>query len=241
MLGFAKRGAVSLTPSAEDLAKYDFSDKSTLAPTVWHVNITFIVLVGVVVSLRAFTRAHMTGRFFVDDVLAIFAALFIIVSASTSIVATRYGLGMHVWNLTPPVENIMENIKRCVQLMFVAHVFYAVATAFTKLSIITSYLRIFPHDTLRRVLYVTAAVCTGIGISAVFATIFQCSPVQAAWDFTIEDSQCFPFVNFLYANAAISIATDFVLVVAPLPYFWSLSLPLRQRLVICVLFGVSLV
>ena len=127
------------------------------------------------------------------------------------------------------------------QLMFVAHVFYAAATALTKFSIITSYLRIFPHSTLRRVLYATGAVCIGIGISAIFATIFQCSPVQAAWVFTIEDSQCFPFVNFLWANAAISIATDFVLVVAPLPYLWSLNLPVRQRLAICFLFGVSLV
>lgn len=125
--------------------------------------------------------------------------------------------------------------------MFVAHVFYAAGTAFTKLSIITSYLRIFPHNILRRILYATAAVCTAIGISAIVATIFQCSPIQAAWDFTIDGSQCIPFVDFLYANAAISIATDLILIVAPLPYFWSLSLPLRQRLVICVLFGVSLV
>ncbi|KAK5651679.1 hypothetical protein OQA88_11745 [Cercophora sp. LCS_1] len=239
MTSLPKRGAVGLMPPPEELARYDFNDRSSLESTIWTVNITFIVLLTVVVSLRAFTRAHMTGRFFADDYLAIFAALFIIVSSGTSIAATRYGLGQHVWNLEPPLENIMDNVKKCVQLMFVAHVFYAAGTAFTKLSIITSYLRIFPHDLLRRVLYVTGVVCVGIGISAIFATIFQCKPVEAAWDFTIEESTCFPFVNFLYANAAVSIVTDFVLVVAPLPCFWSLRLPLRQRLAICALFGVS--
>ena len=101
-------------------------------------------------------------------------------------------------------------------------------------------MRIFSqHKALTRTLYVTGVVVIGIGVSAMFATIFQCTPVQAAWDFGIEDGTCFPFSDFLYANAAVSIATDFVLVAAPLPYFWSLNLPARQRVMICILFGVG--
>ncbi|KAK0629461.1 hypothetical protein B0T17DRAFT_457636, partial [Bombardia bombarda] len=237
----SERETFSPIPSTDDLSKYDLSDKSTLAPAIWQVNLTFIVLVGVVVSLRIFTRAYITRHFFVDDILAVVAAISTLVSSSTALAATRYGLGMHVWNLPLPVDNILDMIKHCVQLMYVAHVFYAAATAFTKLSIITSYLRIFPHELLRRVLYGTGAVVVGIGISAIFATVFQCRPVRAAWDFTVEGGQCIPFVDFLYANSAISIATDLVLIAAPLPYFWSLKLPLKQRLVICILFGVGFI
>ena len=109
-------GVYSLMPSPEELARYDFNDKSSLASLVWRVNITFIVLVGIVVSMRVFTRAYMTRQFFIDDYLVVFAALFTIVSATTSLVATRYGLGSHVWNLTPPIENMMEDIKHCVQV-----------------------------------------------------------------------------------------------------------------------------
>ncbi|KAK3369815.1 hypothetical protein B0H63DRAFT_303061 [Podospora didyma] len=225
----------------EELAKYDFSDKSTLAPAIWRVNLVFIVLVGIVISLRIFTRAYMTKHYFVDDVLAVFAAVFTLVSASTALVATQYGLGQHVWNLPLPLSSILDNITHCVKLLYVAHIFYAAASAFTKLSIITSYLRIFPHETLRRILYGTAVMVAGIGVSAIFATIFQCKPIEAAWDYSVPDGQCFPFLDFLYANAAISIATDFILVAAPLPYFWSLNLPLRQRVVICILFGVGFI
>jgi hypothetical protein len=240
MLGHDARDIADVIPSIDELLKnYDITDKSSLTSMVWNVNITFIVLVSVVMLLRLYTRAWITHQFFVDDVLAIFASLFILVSSATSLVATNYGLGKHVWNIPFPYENIIFSVKKCVQLMYVAHVFYAAGTVFTKLSIITSYLRIFPHDALRRILYVTAVVCTGIGISAIFVTIFQCTPVHAAWDFTIPGSKCIPFVHFLYANAAISTLADLVLVVAPLPFFWSLNLPLRQRLVICVLFGVG--
>ncbi|KAK3365498.1 hypothetical protein B0T24DRAFT_723232 [Lasiosphaeria ovina] len=236
-----KRDTPTPFPSIQDLAQYDLSDRSTSAPVIWRVNLTFIVLVGVVVSLRIFTRAFITRHFFADDVLAVFAAIFTLVSASTALAATEYGLGMHVWNLPPPISNMVDMITHCVKLMFVAHVFYAVATAFTKLSIITSYLRIFPHETLRRIMYGTAVLVVGIGISAIFATIFQCLPVEAAWNFNITERKCFPFTDFLFANAAVSIATDLVLVAAPLPYFWSLNLPLRQRIVICVLFGVGFI
>ena len=103
MMGLGERGTLSsgtfTSIPPEELAKIDFSDKSSLAQSVWNVNITFMVLVAVVVSLRIFTRAHMTSHFFADDVLAIFAAVFIVVSASCALAATRFGLGEHVWNL----------------------------------------------------------------------------------------------------------------------------------------------
>lgn len=102
-----------LIPSSGELARYDFSDKTSLAPSIWHVNLTFIVLVGVVVSLRICTRAYITKHFFADDWLAVIAAAFILVSASTALVATKYGLGLHVWNLQQPM---FDKIMQCVQV-----------------------------------------------------------------------------------------------------------------------------
>lgn len=59
------------------------------------------------------------------------------------------------------------------QHMYVAHVFYAAAGAFTKLSILTSYLRIFSGKVLRWILYGTAVVVTVMGVCAIFATVFD--------------------------------------------------------------------
>lgn len=102
-----------LMPSTGELEQYDFTDKTTLAPAIWNVNLTFIVLVSLVVSLRVFTRAYLTEHFFVDDVLTVIAAVCILVSASTALVATKYGLGLHVWNLPQPM---FENIMNCIQV-----------------------------------------------------------------------------------------------------------------------------
>lgn len=121
--------------------------------------------------------------------------------------------------------------------MFVANIFYALAICFTKLSIVSSYIYIFdPHGPLKILMYATGAVTTGLGIASLPATIFECLPVYAAWDFTYVDAKCYTFVDFLYASTAISVATDLILCVIPIPLFWRLQLPLRQKLLISALF-----
>jgi len=69
----------------------------------------------------------------------------------------------------------------------------------------------------------------------VCVTIFQCTPISGAWDFTVEDRRCIDYVTYLYASSAVNVATDIVLCVLPLPHLWKLHLPLRERVVLCVL------
>lgn len=57
----------SLFPTPDQIDQIDFSDHSTLAPAVWAVNVTFIVLVIVLVGLRIYARACITRQLFADD------------------------------------------------------------------------------------------------------------------------------------------------------------------------------
>src|SRR5689334_8856791 len=126
MSAFSRRDVEDVLPgfNIEDFLKYgyDITDQSSLVSMVWNVNITFIVLVSVFMLLRLYTRARITHQFFVDDVLAILAAICILVSSATAMSATQYGLGKHVWNIPLPFANIVTSIMKCVQLMFVAHI-----------------------------------------------------------------------------------------------------------------------
>lgn len=120
--------------------------------------------------------------------------------------------------------------------MFIDHIFGSCAVTFTKTSIVASYLRIFPYRGLRIVMYITTAVTIALFFASIFTTIFQCSPVAAAWNFTIIDRKCFRLVNYLYASTAVNIVTDIILCTAPLPYFWNLQLPRRQKVIVSTLF-----
>ncbi|OCL03266.1 hypothetical protein AOQ84DRAFT_272316, partial [Glonium stellatum] len=218
---------------------FDFGNHSTNKGAILKVTITSITLVGLVVALRILVRAYIVRRVFLDDVLIIFGAAFTVALSATTLAAIKYGLGQHVWNLD--LTDILDETKHYIQLLFVCYIFYACAISFTKLSIIVSYVRILPHRSLRLIMYVTGAVVGLLWLCSVFATIFQCRPVKAAWDFTITNGKCFPYVNYLYVSAAITIATDVMLCTIPLPYFWRLHLPRRQKLIICFLFLVGAV
>lgn len=73
--------------------------------------------------------------------------------------------------------------------MFVGNSLSACAVAFTKLSIISSYLRVFPHQSLRVTMFITMTITIGLMLASIPVTIFQCEPVRAAWDFTITNGR----------------------------------------------------
>ena len=70
--------------------------------------------------------------------------------------------------------------------------------------------------------------------AGVFVTINQCRPVSGAWNFTI-DRKCIDYISYLYASSAVNVATDILLCVLPLPHLWRLNMPLKQRIILCVL------
>lgn len=125
------------------------------------------------------------------------------------------------------------------QSLIACQVLYAIAVTLTKISIIASYLRVFPTRTLHRFMYITAGVIVGLWVCSTLVTIFQCSPVRAAWDFTLQDRKCIPIVDFFYAAASVNIATDLMLCIAPLPLCWKLRIGTNERIILCLLFAVG--
>ncbi|ERT03248.1 plasma membrane protein Pth11 [Sporothrix schenckii 1099-18] len=222
-------------PTPAQIAQLDLASKSSLEALVTVVSAVAMALITSTVVLRLTVRRYSVGRFFLDDYLVILASVFTLVVCSVVIAATKYGLGQHVWNLDG--ATILDQLKVCIQLMFVANIFYAAAIAFTKLSILASYLHIFaPRGLLKTTLYATACVTVGLGVASVPATIFECIPVAGAWSLNDSAAHCYTFVNFLYASTAINVTTDLILCLVPIPLFWRLQLPRRQKIVISVLF-----
>lgn len=116
---------------------------------------------------------------------------------------------------------------------------YVTALMLVKISIVVSYLRVFPTTIFRRTMYALSVGIVCVWICSILVTIFQCHPVQGAWDFTLP-RDCLPIVKFYYFTTAFSIFTDFLLCTIPLPVFWRLKLPARQKYIVSVLFAVGL-
>ena len=147
-----------------------------------------------------------------------------------------HGLGQHSSDLI----NAGIDLRHVIEFLWAGNILYSFAIAFAKLSIISSYFRIFPHNRLQMLMYVMLAVTLALLVASIFATIFICLPIQAAWDPTIRaQAKCYQFPTFLYASTAVNIITDLVLCAAPLPYFLRLRLPRKQKIGACLLFIVG--
>lgn len=116
---------------------------------------------------------------------------------------------------------------------------YVTALMLVKISIVVSYIRVFPTPTFRRIMYALSAAILSVWLCSILVTIFQCKPVEGAWDFTLPRN-CLPIDRFYYFSTAFSIFTDFLLCILPLPVFWRLNLPRRQKYVVSLLFAIGL-
>lgn len=79
----------------------------------------------------------------------------------------------------------------------------------------------------------------GLAIAVFFADLMQCTPISFVWDKTILDGTCIDVVSFYFGTAGISTFTDLWILVMPMPMVWGLHLPLRQRVIIMVLFALG--
>lgn len=90
-------------------------------------------------------------------------------------------------------------------------------------------------------MYFTAAIVGIFFVISVFVTIFQCRPVQSAWDFTTLQDKCINYIDFLYVAGAVGLATDLIITLLPIPLFWKLKLPKKQKIILTALFGIGMV
>jgi hypothetical protein len=82
-----------------------------------------------------------------------------------------------------------------------------------------------------------ASMCFWLG--SLLATVFQCIPLSAVWDYSIDDAWCIDIVQFYNANAGIMIGMDTILYLMPIIFTWHLRLCRAQKIGLNVLFSLG--
>lgn len=104
---------------------------------------------------------------------------------------------------------------------------------FIKLSILAFYGSIFPLRRFRYALW-AVAIFTGAWIlTATFAGIFQCVPVEYGWDRTIEGGYCIKYGRVVLVVSVTNIVTDFIILLMPINPVRGLQMsPQKKKLVL---------
>ena len=117
---------------------------------------------------------------------------------------------------------------------------YATALSLVKVSIIASFLRIFPQRPFRLTMWAMLICISLVWVCSILVTIFQCRPISSTWNFTDKKRKCIQVANYYYFSTAFSILTDLMLCLLPLPLFWKIQLPRKEKIIVCGLFLVGL-
>ncbi|KAF2964837.1 hypothetical protein GQX73_g8757 [Xylaria multiplex] len=191
----------------------------------------FIFLCPTIVGIRIWSRRRADGRLGADDYTILISLAFALATDVLSILACYYGYGKHTVTLTEYQRH--EALK----LFYLTQITYKTSINLTKLSVLLLYLRIFNGiKWFRRTCLVLLAFVASYCIAVVIATVFQCIPITAAFDKTITDKICINNGHFWFANVAISIATDVIIIVIPMPLVYSLQIPRVQKAALIFVF-----
>lgn len=116
---------------------------------------------------------------------------------------------------------------------------YQVTMGSIKISILTLYLRLFPHPTFRRVLYGCIVVIVCLMLSTTAAVIGGCRPVSAIWSLDVHAGKCVPRWTLQLVISILGLVTDVVILLLPLPIILTLSMAKHKKLEVLGIFSIG--
>lgn len=147
------------------------------------------------------------------------------------------GLGKDIW--TVPFENITAILK----IYYFDEDLYLTCLPLVKISVLFFYLRIFPQDWFRYACFATMAACAGYGIAFLLVSVFQCRPLQFAWNHWDGEhaGNCNDINAQGWTSAAINVILDIVVLALPMPVIAKLELNKRKKGLVLLMFSTGFV
>ncbi|KAF1965335.1 hypothetical protein BU23DRAFT_489737 [Bimuria novae-zelandiae CBS 107.79] len=203
------------------------------------VEIPLVVLAFATVVLRVYSRLGIKRKLALDDILIICAVICALARTVISCLSAGHTFG---FDRDGPDAKAQVPFYRYI---FERRIAYILAIVFTRLSILTYYLRIFPPQiaTLRilTILLIVLALAHSIGVLTVLSVL--CRTIDCLWTskwLDFNEGQCFSSPIYSYTAAIGDAIVDTLIFALPIPYVWRLSkLRARQRVGLVVVFGLG--
>ena len=230
-------------------------------PTILTIVVTLWVLSAVAVGLRILVR-HVTHQaLWWDDWLALGSWVrlsclycficFVMIAGSLTVLKITFtpkavmfmisvvslGAGKHAALVSA------ANYQQFLKYVYWVGLVYPVAISMAKASIILLYLRLFGvQKYFARTCYFLLGITFCWGISILFTSIFQCTPIHAAWR-NVPNATCIKVKLFFYCSIIPDCLLDALIFIMPLYPIWKLKLPVTKKVQItgALILGASLV
>ncbi|KAF1965814.1 hypothetical protein BU23DRAFT_397271, partial [Bimuria novae-zelandiae CBS 107.79] len=230
-------------PSAEEIATWpapNYVDPVTRRPLVLGIEITLLILVVLFITMRlyrtAIVKAIGADDYFMIAATVCFCANSISISVSTT---PALATGYHLWDVPP---SLLQDVQPIASVAMSSHIMFVPITTFTKVSILCTYLRIFPSDRNRYFCYFMLAFTAAWAVTTFCMTLFQCSPVEAFWRATdYPNAECMSFTTVFFPTGFFNVASDFLIFLWPAKDLAKVQIPVKQRIILIATFSLGIV
>ncbi|KAG9258351.1 uncharacterized protein F5Z01DRAFT_194163 [Emericellopsis atlantica] len=199
-------------------------DAQSEYPKIIAITVLFSVVSAAGVIWRLFIRRKSRGLAH-DDYMAALSMVFAFAYSALCIAQTRYGLGL------PLAARPQENLITYTKLNFAGRPIYQLGVSFFKMALLISYLRLLQGTSqfaYRLVVYTTIALVFLAHLGCAFSLIFACTPVAKSWQ-PLMDGTCLPPGPSFTAYAVVTIVSDIVVAVLPVPMLVGLNIQMAKK------------
>ncbi|KAJ5162504.1 hypothetical protein N7492_007896 [Penicillium capsulatum] len=214
------------SPEAEAASQY---------PEILGVCLALTILMVITVILRLLVRAQ-ASRLGAADWVMVVSMVFSVIYSALAIAQSRYGLGLPL--RLRPEANLADYTK----INYAGRPFYQIGIAGFKASLCLSYLRLLEGTSksiYRLVIWMVIALSTLGHIAGALALIFNCQPVERAWNMKVEGT-CLPVGGTFYGLAIFTIICDVLIIFLPIPLLVRLNIKTAQKAGVVCLFLLGL-
>ncbi|KAK0729404.1 hypothetical protein B0T21DRAFT_292540, partial [Apiosordaria backusii] len=214
------------------------SDLDPRGVRLFVLQVTFLVLVYIFISLRILVKSLTTKKISLDDWF-IFAAVIVYTSHAT----------ITIWGIVYASEVGDDDFKRgeniALHSWFLNEALYAPLSALIRTSIAVFLLRIATAKIHRNIIYVNLACTWVLTIVYFFIVVFQCSPSSYFYDQVLDpsggsciDKNIVPRTTI--AHSISSAIQNFILAFLPIAILWHVKLNKRTKAGVATLLGMGL-
>ncbi len=113
------------------------------------------------------------------------------------------------------------------------------ATVSIRISMLLFYIRIFVVRRFRTICWIFIALNLMTLISVIFASCLICQPILYGFDKTIPGGHCGNLAQFELFTGIMSLVSDSVIVILPMPMIWRLQMHTKNKVGISIVFGMG--
>ncbi|KAJ5205945.1 hypothetical protein N7491_003431 [Penicillium cf. griseofulvum] len=191
-----------------------------------------IPIVTIFVALRFYTRYRFKQSLGVEDLACTISWFLFMGYCAIAIIIGKHGGGYYLDELSPKEQTAFR--KFC----YIATILYCPMALFVKIALLSILTRIFsPYRAKVWFIYIFLGCLCCYYIVALIVKICMCTPIPRYWLGDKVEGTCLDQTAALIADSVISVVSDLIILILPLPLTWSLQMSRNRKLRVMGILG----